>query len=124
MPVIVQSRIILDCFVIQCDQVLSCALIHLLLHLLLELFNSRQNRVNLHVFDSMLGHLRFQDHPLLLVLFLYCDSFTFQVLHYHRNAVIRVLIHQHVEYPWFTILDPAPVHSDLIICCQAMINFL
>ena len=70
MPLIVQSRIVLHCFVIEGNKVLGCPVCHLLIHLLLELLDCRQYGINLHILDRMLCYLTLQNHTLFLVLFL------------------------------------------------------
>ena len=97
---------------------------HLLVHFLFKLFNCRKDGVNLHVLDCVLSHLAFENHALLLVLFLDSDAVFFQIFDYHRYAVIRVLIHKDIENPWLTVLYATPVHRNLIVGSETMINFL
>ena len=97
---------------------------HLLVHFLFKLFNSRKDGVNLHVLDCVLSHLAFENHALFLVLFLDGDAVFFQIFDYHRYAVIRVLIHKHIQNPRLTVLYTTPVHGNLIVGGETMINFL
>ena len=124
MAIIVQSRVVFNSFVIKGNQVLSCLTCHLLSHLLFELIDCHQDRVNLHVLNRRLGDFGLQNQPLLLVLLLVSDALTFQILYDHGNAVVGVLVHQHVQYPGFLAFDSAPVHSDLVVRHQAVINLL
>ena len=124
MALVVQRTIVLHSFVVKSYQVLSCRICDLLLHLGFELLNSEQHRVNLHLLDRVLGYLALQDHSLLFVLLVDLHSISLQVLDNHRDAVVRILIHHHVEHPRFASLNASPVHRDLVIGRQTVINFL
>lgn len=124
MALVVQRTIVLHSFVVKSYQVLSCRICDLLLHLGFELLNSEQHRVNLHLLDRVLGYLALQDHSLLFVLLVDLHSISLQVLDNHRDAVVGILIHHHVEHPRFASLNASPVHSDLVIGRQTVINFL
>ena len=97
---------------------------HLLVHLFLELLYRRKHRIYLHVLDSILCYLTFQNHALFLILFLDCDAFFFEIFYDHGDAIVRVLVHEDVEDPGFAILYATPVHSDLIVGRQTVVNFL
>ena len=103
---------------------LGCPVSHLFVHLLLELFNGRQHRINLHILDRILRYLTLENHSLFLVLFLDRDAFFFEVLDDHGDAVVRVLVHEDVEDPRLTILHASPVHCNLVIGGQTVVNFL
>ena len=103
---------------------LGCPMSHLFIHLLLKLLDRRQHRINLHILDRILRYLTFENHALLLILFLDRDAFFFEVFDDHGDAVVRVLVHEDVQDPRLTILHAAPVHCNLVIGGQTVVNFL
>ena len=124
MSVVVQGRVVLNGLVVECDEVLSCRIGHFLRHLILEFLDSVQDRLDLHVLNRLLSDLTFHNHALLLEFCFVGDAFLLEIAHNHRDAVVRILVHGHVEDPGFAAVDAAPVHGYLVIRCQAVVYFL
>lgn len=124
MTIVVQGRVVLYRLVVQGDQVLGCPVSDFAFHSLLELLDSPFNRTYVHLLNCVLGHLRLHDQTLLLKLFLNGDTLASQTFLNHLDAIVAVLIHEHVEDPRLTVLHTSPVHCDLIVRCQAVINLL
>ena len=88
MTLVIQGRVVLDCFVVKGDQVLGRPVSDLLSHLLLELFDCQKDRVDLHGFDGLFVNLTLQDHSLLFVLLLDRNVVLLKVLDNHGDAVV------------------------------------
>ena len=97
---------------------------HLFLHLLLKLLDGEEYGVNLHGLDGLLAYFALQNHALLLILLLDGYVVLLKVLDDHADAVVAVLVHQHMQYPRLPVLNSAPVHCNLVVRSKTVVYFL
>ena len=64
-------------------------------HASLKLLNRPLYRRNVHLLGCRLGHLRLKNHALLFKLLCDCHALFAQILFYHGDAVITILVHEH-----------------------------
>ena len=124
MTFIIERGVILNSFVVEGNQMLCCGVRYLSLHPPLELLYRFLNGGYVHLLDGILCDFGLEDHALLLELLADSDSLPPQVLLDHCDTVIAVLIHEHAENPRLPVLHATPVHRDLVVRCQTVVDLL